>query len=102
MTYSINNKPKGNIFFSKRKSLFCIFKALFALLFIFCNNGLWAQKGNKLEVYKVSTLGDMLDSIDINNRPNLQLWTAQMQNAIETGSEEIYNQLLNLIENENL
>ncbi len=45
MAYSINNKPKGSIFFGKKP--FCILKSLSALLLIFCNNGLWAQKGNK-------------------------------------------------------
>ena len=57
------------------------------------------SKFKEMEVYEVSSVRNLLKSIDVNSKPTLQHWVIEMQNALRAGNEEMYSELVNQIEN---
>ena len=43
----------------------------------------------EMEVYEVSSVRNLLKSIDVNSKPSLQYWVNEMQNALRAGNEKI-------------
>lgn len=60
--------------------------------------GPFARLLAKIEVYEMGTVKKMVDSIDDQNRPNVQQWKALVTEATFSMNQVLYNELMGLVE----
>lgn len=56
----------------------------------------YCEKLKEFMVYEYSSVKEIIDRIDLNENPNIQKWKGKVYQAICSGNEEKYNELINI------